>query len=336
MSELPFPSRLGEAEFVGYFEDGSEEWHAQRATGIGSSEVASCAGVPGAFKSAFMLWQEKMGNFVPPEPEERVRRMFLMGHLAEPTLDSIAHEERPWELSFKAGSWRHVNDHTALLNPDRLVWDTKRQIWIGREYKNSRRGFENDEVPLKYVAQAEWCRGMMGLAEWQVGAIYGGSDWRWWTVMPAPFGMVAVRNDQTGETEMVQGVSYLELKSAHEWFVNLLRTGTPPPLDGSEDTYDLVRAQKTGINEKEDVQVPVELARDLHEHTNKMKHHKDEAMRLKSEATQAMGEAKGAFIKDEDGKDVRVFYRQAGPNGGAPSLRVSTSRKAKEALGLTK
>lgn len=334
--DLAFPSKIGDAEFVGFLKDGSEEWHRQRATGIGSSEVASCAGVPGAFKSAFMLWQEKMGNYVPPEPEERLRRIFLMGHLAEPTLDTIAHNERPWELSFKAGSWRHADDHTALLNPDRLVWDTEREIWIGREYKNSMRGFENDEVPLKYVAQAEWCRGIMGLEEWQIGAIYGGNDWRWWTVMPGPMGMVQVRNDQTAEVEFVQGVSYPELKAAQEWFVNLLRTATPPPLDGSEDTYNLVRASKTGINEQEDIEFPADIARELHEHDTLTKFHKEEAIRLKAEAAQIMGEAKGAFVKDKDGKDVRVLYRQAGPNGGAPSLRISNSRKAKEVLGLSK
>lgn len=327
-----YPNEMGESEFVGLFEDGSPEWHAQRKTGIGSSEIASAAGVPGAFDSAYMLWQKKMGYLEDQEHEPHVQRMFDMGHYLEPVLDSIAKVERPWEYSYIPGSWRHKDDHTALLNPDRLVWDDKRGIWIGREYKASNRGFENDEVPLKYIAQSEWCRGSLGVPEWQLGAIYGSRDWRWWIIKPGPMGTVSVTNTMTGKVEIVSGVSYPELKDAHKRFMGLLRAGTPPPIDGSEDSYNHVRLQNKEVNEKSDIVVDMQLAKDIHYHDEKLNEHKAELTRLKSEFAQKMGDAKGAFVRDENDKLVRVAYRQVGAHGGAPTLRLSRSRGAKTAL----
>jgi predicted phage-related endonuclease len=321
-------TELGESEFVGFLEDGSDEWHAQRGTGIGSSEIATVANVPGAFKPKYILWLEKMGHYTPPEPDEDTKLMFLFGHLAELTLDEVLKVERPHELAFPAGSWRHKNDHTALANPDRLVFDTERQIWIGREYKNSRNGFEGDEAPLRYVAQAEWCRGSLGFPEWQLVAQYSGSSYRMWTIKPGPLGQTMVINHRKGTSELVTGVSYPELKAAQAEFVKLLRNNTPPPLDGGEETFDYMKRRHPDIDVDSDIEIPIELARELHESDAEYKALEAKLRRLKAEVLELMKDAKGAYIKDGD-KEERVAYRQAAPRGGAPTLYLSRTRAAK-------
>lgn len=327
------PKVMGESELVGFFEDGSDEWHAQRGLGIGSSEVASCAEVPGAFKSKYALWIEKAGYYEPPEHDADTLMMFKMGHLQELTLDKYLAELKPHEIAVAAGSWRHVDDHTALLNPDRLVWDTQANRWRGREYKNTMRGFERDELPLKYVAQAEWCRGSLGLDEWELYALYSGAFVHGWVIKPGAFGSTAVTNMETGLTELVRGVSYGELKFSQRAFVQSLRDNNPPSIDGSLAAFDYVKSKHSEIDAKQSVEVTLEEAIELHEADFQSKHWSDRLTEAKAKIIDKMGEAKFVEVSlDGESKPLRVARRQKAPKGNTPTLYLSTSRAVKTAL----
>lgn len=334
--EASLPARLGDSELVGKFEDGSDEWHAQRTNGIGSSEVASCAGIPGAYKSAYVLWLEKSGYYTPPEPDEALAEMFRMGHYMENLLDEYLLNERPHEVAVAAGSWRHVEDHSALLNPDRLVWDTLHMKWRGREYKNSARGFDNDQPPLKYIVQSEWCRGSLGFDEWELFAVVAGSSVKAWTIKPGVMGAVAVENQKTGHVEQVYGVRYEALLAAQRSFMQSVRDKNPPPVDGSIEGFDYIKSRAVKIDPTEDAYLDWQMAYGLHYADQQAKTWTKELIRMKSLVLEEMGEAKFAKLKPEvDGKEgVTVARRQLPTKGKTPTLYLSTSRAAKQALDL--
>lgn len=334
--EVVPPNRLGDFELVGKFEDGSDEWHAQRADGIGSSEVASCIGVPGAYKSAYMLWLEKSGYYTPPEPDEATAEMFRMGHYMENLIDEYLLDERPHEIPAAAGSWRHVDDPSAKMNPDRLVWDTQCERWRGREYKNSARGFDNDQPPLRYIAQCEWCRGALGFDEWELFVVVAGSSVKAWTIKPGIMGAVAVENQKTGHVEQVYGVRYKALLAAQRSFMQSVRDKNPPPVDGSIEGFDYIKSRASEINPAEDAYLDWQMAHDLHYADQQAKTWTKELTRVKSLVLEEMGEAKFAKLKPEmDGKEgVTVARRQLPTKGKTPTLYLSTSRAAKQALNL--
>lgn len=334
--EAFLPDRLGDSELVGKFEDGSEEWHQQRANGVGSSEVASCADLPGAFKSKYVLWLEKCGYYTPPEPDEATAEMFRMGHLMENLLDEYLLQERPHEIPHQAGSWRHVDNHSALLNPDRLVWDTQHERWRGREYKASARGFDNDQPPLKYIAQCEWCRGSLGFDEWELFAAVAGSSVKAWTIKPGVMGAVQVTNQKTGHAEQVYGIGYSSLVAAAESFIQSVRDKNPPPVDGSIEGFDYIKSRAVKIDPTEDAYLDWQMAYGLHYADQQAKTWTKELIRMKSLVLEEMGEAKFAKLKPEvDGKEgVTVARRQLPTKGKAPTLYLSTSRAAKQALDL--
>lgn len=330
------PTTFGNSELVGHLEDGSEEWHAQRANGIGSSEVASCANLPGAFKTQYALWLEKAGYYTPPDPDPVLEEMFRMGHYMENLLDEYLADDRPHEIPIQAGSWRHIDDHSALLNPDRLAWDTLHLRWRGREYKASARGFDNDQPPLKYIAQCEWCRGSLGFDEWELFAVVAGNSVKAWTIKPGVMGAVEVINQKTGASEQVQGVGYEMLLAAQKSFVQSLRDNNPPPVDGSIAAFERAKSFTSTIDPSEDAIVEWQLAYDLHHADQQAKKWDAELRKVKSVVLEQMGEAKYAKLAPEkEGKEgVTVARRQLPTKGKTPTLYLSTSRAAKQALNL--
>lgn len=330
------PQVMGDSEFVGLFEDGSDEWHQQRSAGVGSSEVASCIDAPGAYKSKYALWLEKCGYYTPPEPDEATQELFRLGHLVEGLLDEYLKQDRPHEIAINAGSWRHVDNHSALLNPDRLVWDTQDQRWRGREYKLSTRGFDNDQPPLKYIIQSVWCYGSLGLDEWELFALVGGHSVKAWTIKPGVMGAVQVTNQKTGHAEQVYGIGYPSLLAAAESFIQSVRDKNPPPVDGSIEGFDYIKSQASQINPAEDAYLDWQMAHDLHYADQQAKTWTKELTRVKSLVLEEMGEAKLAKLKPEmDGKEgVTVARRQLPAKGKTPTLYLSTSRAAKQALNL--
>lgn len=56
---------------LGWFEPGTDEWHAARANGIGGSEIAAVLGLS-PYESRFSLWHRKKGLIGPVEETEEM------------------------------------------------------------------------------------------------------------------------------------------------------------------------------------------------------------------------------------------------------------------------
>ena len=309
------PPVLGPSEQVGVFEDGSPQWHAQRATGIGGSEIASVCQVPGAFKSRYMLWLEKSGAITPEAPSPRLRRLFAAGHALEPVVvDEFALLNPQYEIH-PAGSWARTDHRWALSNPDRILRHRDTGEYSVLEIKTSGRGYGFDDgfPPAKYVSQCRWYAGNLGLASTTLVALVALGDYAEWLIPTASH--LPVTRLEDGEQEFYGSIYYPGILEAGAAFVQSLAANVPPPLDGAEDTFEHLRASNPGIDELAAVDIPLELAVRLHRHQAQAKESELIARQAKSEILQLMGDAKVALV---DG--VKVAYRQG---NGRPTLYLA-------------
>src|SRR6185312_14427765 len=173
-----FGPRLGTAEFVGQYEDGSPEWHEARSKGIGGSDAASILGI--GFTSAFVLWQQKKGHFGPDKVDDRMEEIFLWGHLHEDALRKRFLMNHPeWEF-YEGGSWRKADAPWMLANTDGILVHKETgelAIW---EAKSSEQGsgWENDRCPSKYVVQPRHYMHVFGFRRAFLVVKIGNSDYR--------------------------------------------------------------------------------------------------------------------------------------------------------------
>lgn len=322
----PLPTSLGPSELVGTYADGSEEWHAQRATGIGGSDIAAVAQVPGAFTSRYMLWLQKHGDVLPEEPSPFLRRLFRAGHVLEPEVAAEFTYCHPEFDVVETGSWRRSDLPWALSNPDRLLVDETGKISL-LEIKNSGRGagFENGFPPDKYVAQVRWYAGNLGLETSYLALMVGLADYSEWLI-PTDHRQPIV-NLMSGEKDWCMHVDYDNmLRSAGE-FVQSLIDNNPPPLDAGADTYTYVRGRHPQIDPDLAVEIPRQLAVYLHQANHMAKYWDDQLRATKSEVLSHMGEAKAAYVDD-----VKVAYRQA-TGRSTPTLYLARSQAVRDLVG---
>lgn len=313
---------LGRSRLVGFFEHDSDDWHTQRGKVIGASEIAGAADLTDAYHRRYMLWMIKHGLYIEPEPSEELKRRLKAGHLAEHTLDGMLEEELPDEIPFETGSWQHKTIEWAGCNPDRLTFNRMTGKLGGREYKNTTQQW--GWPPLKFVAQCEYTRGLLGLEEYTLAALISGWDTARWIIKPGPMRRTLVINQRTGESRMETGVSYDELMRAGQAFMDLKEA---PPVDGEDETYEFMKKQTDAVIDLgQDVQFDLALVQELHKFDRMVKDGTEGFNKARSKALAKMGEAKGAFI----GK-TRVAYRQAQKNGGA-ALYLTRNQGVKDLL----
>jgi putative phage-type endonuclease len=323
-------ARLGTAVLVGRFVDGSPEWHQARAKVIGGSEVGSIMQV-NSFESRYVCWYRKAG-FLERRDDEEPNPLFEWGHrLEEPVAAKFAdnHPEFAVELS---GSWVHQDRPWHGANPDRILapvytMDDGEEL-LGEpeailEIKTSMAGYgwENDLCPVKYVAQLRWYMEAFGFDYGYLAVLISLGDYREFLVPRDPSKPVV--SMQTGNEEWYS-IGGTEMLEAVEEFYNSLpgqRTpeGTPPPIDGGSDTYDLLRSRHPDI-ENFDVEVSVEVALEFRQALAAEKAALAEALRMKSLILEIMGKGRRAVVSSGDpGKPVVVARRQS-KRGGKPYL----------------
>jgi len=329
--DLESLTELGPSKLAGKFVDGSPEWHQQRATGIGGSDVASVAQIEGAFKSRYVLWLEKAGLIPPETPNERTAELFEFGHRLEPViaeafadrmLDNYGVEE---VAMTESGSWARVDHPWALANPDRLVLLDGELVGLEIKASGHGAGYEGGMPPQKYLAQCLWYAGNLGLGTFYLAALISLGSLQIWRLSIKETA-VNVVNLTSGENEWF-GMNYGHLfEEAKEFHASLL-SGEAPPLDGGNDTYDYMRAKETTIRPKGTVDIPLELAQRLHQWDAVNKESEVELKRAKSETLELMGDAKDALVEG-----TKVAYRQMSGRAKAPSLYLAKGTKVRELM----
>lgn len=291
---------LGTAVLAGNFEDGSPEWHAQRAGGIGGSEIASVLHLSN-WKSRYVLWLEKVGT-IQPEP---IDPMFAeWGHRLEPAVLQKYQDSRPHLRLTAGGSWVHKDRPWHKANPDGLAFDEAGNLVEIVECKTSMNGFgwgEESEgvdgVPRKYVAQVRWYMAAFGATRATIIVLIGLGDYREYTILADPF-----------ET--------LHMVNEGKAFMDLVNSQTAPEIDGGKDTYEYLRTVNPSIDPKLDVELNEEIASMVIAAKAGYEAAETELTRAKGHLLAHMGIAKRAKYK---GKDLAA--REA-RGGGVPFIKL--------------
>jgi putative phage-type endonuclease len=281
------------------------EWHALRTNGIGGSEVAAIVGLS-PWESRFSLYHRKAGTL----GEKESNAGMSWGTRIEPLLCEVFAEQHPEYAAIEAGTYRHHERTWQLANVDRLLMSTDggealslleaKTAHTYSAWQWGRPGTE--DVPPYYRCQAMWYLDVLELERAHLAVLIGGSDYREYEIAYDPTEAAWLRNEA-------------------EMFWREVVDGTPPPLDGSDATYEAVRdlhPQITG----EDVQISPQL---WDEYLT-TKQHADEASakhkRAKSAVLDAMGQARRALVGE-----TPVLRRQGAGRNGVALHRINEPKE---------
>lgn len=258
----------------------TEDWHKLRLNAISASEIAAVMGIlPPSWGSAFSLYYAKKDDWRVPvtEPME-------MGHRLEPVVADLLDERLAqttgdyFEMQ-KTGTWQADNPEWALATPDRLLF------WSPNDGNDHVENVElktttvyddwgpdgTDEIPVHYRAQVQWQMLCTGTTRTHVGTLFKGNHFRHYVVD---------RDDNDIDAMVAAG----------EQFMRRLRTGTPPPIDGSEATLDTLRRLHPDLVD-EDVTLPQHLIRQWREASNDLTAAKARKELLANEIRAVLGSA---------------------------------------------
>lgn len=294
--------KLGTARLAGVFANQSPEWHAQRATGIGGSDVGTIVGC-NPWQSAYHLAAVRLGkienNFEPNEAMEWGTRL-------EPViLDKFAENHPEFIVHREVGSWTHQDREWQLANPDAIFEYYAEDPRKGEDQDVRAYGIVevktaeyedawSEGVPAYYRTQVQWYLQTFGFQRAIVVALFRGKRYREYEVLADEFEQ---------ETNLASVIEFKKLLDAGE-----LPDFSAPMIS----TYNATRELHPEITDDE-----VELA-DLGVHYflavaehDKSEEHLNE---MRARILDAMGTAKRGLVNGE-----WLLTRQA-RNGGTPYL----------------
>ena len=306
-SSLVLPSVLGSAKFIGLFENGSPEWHAVRAEGVGGSEVGTICGL-NKWESAFTLWAKKSGKISDQIPQSEP--MEWGSRLESVILDKFVESHPELEVWGEAGSWRNEYDSWAHANPDGIyrredgsygIIEIKTAAYPD-DWQIGAQGVlgASSGVPRYYLTQVQHYLRVFGFKEAIVCALFTGNKYREYLVEADEF------QQQVDRDQVIK-------------FLAAIESDTKPDWDGSASTYETTRALNPDITD--DAVELGELGLEFQKVQQIAATAEASLFSLKSRVLDALGTAKKGLLDGEV-----IVTRQAGRNGAAPFL---VSKKGK-------
>ncbi len=307
----PYPAPEG--VLIGHLTPGTEAWEEAR-TGltITATEIAAVVGLS-PWMSRFTLWHKKAGLRVAPF---EMSSPIEWGVRLEDAVALKWEEEHPGFLAAPAGTWRHRERDWQRATPDRLVYpqpagefEVPEQADSLLEVKTSPFGDDwgpdgaDDGVPVWYRCQAMWQMDTLGLRRVHFALLISGHDYREYTV-------------DYDEAEAAI------LRDAAVKFLDEVRDGVRPPIDGADDTYQTIRVQPDGFDDA-DVEIPPTDAARYENAQIAAKAAAAELTAAKGVVLDHIGTGKRAVCDDR-----RVAYRIAKADGTTKSLNPYKQKEA--------
>lgn len=216
------------AVLLGNVQNGSDEWHAIRSTGIGGSEVAAIVGCS-RWESAFTLWAKKTGRievekFAPSEAAE-------WGNRLEPViLDKFEDEHPEFEIIRDVGTWHHKDRRWQIANPDAIAIEKNTNEPIIIEVKTAQYEDDwSDGPPVYYMTQVQWYLQTFGYSKAIFAVLFHGNKYEEHVVEASEF-------EQSVNLELV------------ERFKHYVDDDIEPDFDGSKSTLETVRKMHPDID----------------------------------------------------------------------------------------
>ncbi|MCL6445994.1 MAG: YqaJ viral recombinase family protein [Alicyclobacillus sp.] len=217
-----------------------EEWLRWRQLGIGGSDAAAVAGMS-PWKSPTRLYLEKLGASEPEEAGEAAH----WGTLQEPLVAQEFKERTGYLVRRRNAMLRHSEHDFMLADIDRLVripgrgWGVLEIKCTGAWHSGD---WDDNKVPDHYMLQMQHYLAVTGLQYGFFAVLIGGQR----------FHMVEVERDD-------KLIDYLIQIESDFW--NCVKNQTPPPLDGSPDSVNVLNYLYPA--EKMDAETVVNLPDDL-------------------------------------------------------------------------
>jgi putative phage-type endonuclease len=264
-----------------------------------ASKISAVVGTS-PYESRFSLWHRMHGD-LEPQPQTAV---MTYGHYLEPVLLQWFADQHP-EFTVRPGAWAE-RDGWAGATPDGVYHGEDEPFSNLVQAKTSRLSWEwAAGVPVGYYDQVQW-------ELWVTGAqrCYVVAD----VSMEFVEHLVERDNDR---------IEYLVAEARA--FMDSLKAGVAPLLDGSEHTYQAIRQLHPDID-PESVDVPEELAVRWLDAREQVTGATEAEQLAKNEIADLMGNAQRAVWND-----ITLLTRQA-RNGGTPFLKAAnglpSTRKA--------
>jgi putative phage-type endonuclease len=310
MSTTDHPYTVPSGVLLGHFTPGTAAWdEARTGLTVTATEIAAILGLS-PWMSRFSLWHKKTG--LPVGPFEMTPAI-EWGNRLEDAVCLKWEEEHPGMLAAPAGTWRNRDREWQRATPDRVLYAAPADVFdvpekaVGLlEVKTSPFGDGwgpdgSDEYPLHYRCQIQWQLDALGLKVCNLAVLIGGWDYREYVV----------EYDEADAKIM---------RAAAERFLDDVRQGNRPPIDGADDTYQTIRVQPDGL-EDVDVEIPLEDAARYEIAQQQMGLAKTELTAAKGVVLDHIGNGKRAVVGDR-----RIAYRTV-RDGKTYSLSPYTTSK---------
>jgi putative phage-type endonuclease len=263
-------TELGDASFLGDFEPGSEAWHKLRYddAAIGGSDIGAISGLS-PWESPITKWAKRTGQI----SDDIVPNMSMrLGTKLEAPILEIYAEEHPELEIFTTGTWARKDYPWQRANPDAL-YRREDGSWGIIEIKFSRDYWT--EVPQHYRAQVLWYMSVFGIQQATLVALAGSSY-------------------QEFEIEWDAFEASSLIAAAYRFRESVL-TSTMPDWDGSNSTFETIRAMNPKIEDGE-------------EHLDELGVHYFNALTEFEKSDKRLTELKSRVLKAMAGKKRGIIY----------------------------
>lgn len=279
---------------LGTFTPGTPEWDdARGGLCITATEIAAVMGCS-PWTTDYSLWHKKAG--LPTAPFQS-NPAIEWGNRLEAAVAQKWHDNREGYCVESTGTWRHADRDWQRATPDRIVTTNCGETVELLELKTSPFGQEwTEDVPLHYYTQIQWQLDTLGLDVCHVAVLISGHDYREHIVEYDPDDARVMR-------------------ATAEKFLDSVRRGVKPGIDGSEITYDTIRRQPDRYDQI-DVEVPGPIAARYEIAQDGAKASQAELTVAKSLLLDALGTGRNAMHLGR-----RIAYRTAREDGSTIALQ---------------
>lgn len=194
-----------------------EEWLARRRNSIGGSDSAAVVGL-NAYVSPYSLWAEKSGK--------------IPGFAGNLATEVGTYMEEFVAQKFAAESGKKVRRFNKIIynpdypfahvNIDRDVVGEDAGLECKTTDSMNMKKFKNGEYPANYYVQCVHSMAITGAKRWYLAVLIGNKEFKWFTI-------------ERDEAEIAA------LMTAEADFWKLVKTDTPPAVDGTQATSEALK-----------------------------------------------------------------------------------------------
>lgn len=194
-----------------------EEWKELRSHYIGGSDAAAVVGL-NAYASPYSLWAEKTGK-TPGFAGNLATEVgsFLEEFVAQKFAQITGKKVRKCNQSFLNSQYPF-----AIANIDREIIGEDAGLEIKTTDSLNMKKFKGGEYPANYYAQMVHYMAVTGKQRWYLAVLIGNKEFKWFTI-------------ERDEAEIAA------LMTAEADFWELVKTDTPPAVDGTQATTDTLK-----------------------------------------------------------------------------------------------